>query len=237
MRFVAAVSCALVLSGCGGIISSIAGGFAEDLGSAVFNQPDPQIVADGAPAYLMLLDSLVEGNPESVVALAAASDLYAAYGSVFAREPERAKILTRRALDYAERAVCLEIDDACGWPAVTFEEFEAGLEEIDDDNAALAQTYGVASLAYIRAHSDDWAALARLPHIESLLLAVVEQTPEPQRGALFNYLGILNTLRPACPWRRTRDRSRLLRTGHRPDWRAGPRCQGRVRPWVRPTAV
>ena len=195
-RLFAGLTLLLSVSACGGLVSSIAGGFAEDLGSAVFNQPDPAIVEDGAPAYLMLLDSLIEGNPESAVALSAAADLYAAYGAVFAREPDRAKLLTARALDYAERAVCVEIDDGCEWPTATFDAFEASLDEIDDDNAALAETYGVASLAYIRAHSDDWAALARLPHIESLLLAVVEQTPEAERGALYNYLGILNTLRP-----------------------------------------
>ncbi|MEL7024513.1 MAG: TRAP transporter TatT component family protein [Pseudomonadota bacterium] len=195
-RGIVAMALVMSVAACGGLVSSIAGGFAEDLGSAVFNQPDPTIVEDGAPAYLMLLDSLIEGNPESAVALAAAADLYAAYGAVFAREPGRAKILTARALEYAERAVCIEIDDACQWPSATFDVFEASLEEIDDDNAALAETYGVASLAYIRAHSDDWAALARLPHIETLLLAVVEQTPEADRGALYNYLGILNTLRP-----------------------------------------
>lgn len=195
-RCAAAGLVATLVAGCGGIVSSIAGGFAEDLGSAVFNQPDPEIVADGAPAYLMLLDSLIEGNPESAVALGAASDLYAAYGAVFARDPDRAKILTNRALEYAERAVCIEIDEGCLWPEATFDEFEAALVEIDDDNAALAQTYAVASLAYIRAHSDDWAALARLPHVESLLLAVVEETPEAERGQLYNYLGILNTLRP-----------------------------------------
>lgn len=195
-RLVVWVALAMSVAACGGLVSSIAGGFAEDLGSAVFNQPDPMIVEDGAPAYLMLLDSLIEGNPESAVALAAAADLYAAYGAVFAREPARAQILTSRALEYAERAVCLEIDDGCQWPTATFDAFEVSLKEIDDDNASLAETYGVASLAYIRAHSDDWAALARLPHIESLLLAVVEQTAEAERGALYNYLGILNTLRP-----------------------------------------
>ncbi|MEL6366885.1 MAG: TRAP transporter TatT component family protein [Pseudomonadota bacterium] len=196
VKALAVIVIVMTASACGGLVSSIAGGFAEDLGSAVFNQPDPLIVEDGAPAYLLLLDSLIEGNPDSAVALAAAADLYAAYGAVFAREPERAKILTARSLEYAERAVCLEIDEGCAWPTATFDEFEAGLDEIDDDNAGLAETYGVASLAYIRAHSDDWAALARLPHIESLLLAVVDETPEADRGALYNYLGILNTLRP-----------------------------------------
>lgn len=189
------MACA-ALSGCAGLVSNAASGFADNLGKAVFNQPDPEIVADGAPAYLLLLDSLLEGNPDDPAILSAAADLYAAYGAVFARDPNRAKTLTGRALQYAERAACEAIDGGCDWPSVPFQAFEAGLTHVNEKNADIAQTYAVASLAYIRAYSDDWGALARLPHIEALLLKILPLRPTSEQGVLNSYLGILNTLRP-----------------------------------------
>ncbi|MEM8548068.1 MAG: TRAP transporter TatT component family protein [Pseudomonadota bacterium] len=144
----------------------------------------------------LLLDSLVEGDPKNEDTLATAADLYAAYASVFARDPARSKTLSARALDYAERAACIEMKYACSWPEARFEAFSATLEEIDnDEDATISRSYALASLAYIRAHSDDWAALARLPHIEALLLAVLAEQPDEDAGALYNYLGILNSLR------------------------------------------
>ncbi|MEO0576103.1 MAG: TRAP transporter TatT component family protein [Pseudomonadota bacterium] len=196
LRLLAILFASVALGGCAGLVSNAASGFADNLGKAVFNQPDPEIVADGAPAYLLLLDSLLEGNPDDPAILAAAADLYAAYGAVFARDPDRAKLLTGRALEYAERAVCEAIEDGCGWPSVPFQAFEDSLEQVNEKNADIAQTYAVSSLAYIRAHSDDWGALARLPHIEALLLKVLPLRPTSEQGALNSYLGILNTLRP-----------------------------------------
>ncbi|MEL6870563.1 MAG: TRAP transporter TatT component family protein [Pseudomonadota bacterium] len=196
LRVFAVTLASLAVGGCAGIVSNAASNFADDLGQAVFNQPDPEIVADGAPAYLLLLDSLLEGNPDDPTILAAAADLYAAYGAVFARDPQRAKTLTARALNYAERAACEAIESGCDWPSVPFQQFETAIDVVDKKNADVAQSYAVSSLAYIRAHSDDWGALARLPHIEALLLKILPLTPPPEQGILYSYLGILNTLRP-----------------------------------------
>lgn len=186
----------LLLGGCAGLVSSATSRFANNLNLAVLNQPDPGIVRDGAPAYLLLLDSLIEGNPDDAATLSSAANLYSAYGAVFADDPQRAKILTARALKYAERAICLVHESGCGWPTMTYDEFAADMAKLTGKNAEIAGSYGLASLVYIRAHADDWAALARLPHIETLLLALVPFEDEASLGALYNYLGILNTLRP-----------------------------------------
>lgn len=191
-----AVLLAVLVSGCSNLVSSAASKFADDLGQAVLNQPDPEIVRDGMPSYLLLIDSRLEANPDDAGLLAAAADLYAAYGAVFARDAQRASILTQRALNYAERAICIELERGCEWPNLPFDEFEQSLTEIDEDNARYASSYAVASLAYIRAHSDDWGSLARLPHIESLLLKILPFAPDADAGTLYSYLGILNTLRP-----------------------------------------
>ena len=53
-----------VLSGCASIISSAATNLSKNLSSAILNQDDPELVRAGAPSYLLLLDSFVEGSPD-----------------------------------------------------------------------------------------------------------------------------------------------------------------------------
>ncbi|MGY8796452.1 MAG: TRAP transporter TatT component family protein, partial [Woeseiales bacterium] len=57
-------------------------------------------------------------------------------------------------------------------------------------------SHGLASLAYIRAHSADYAAIAILPYSELLFERYLEINDGSDDGAIHTYLGILNTLIP-----------------------------------------
>ncbi len=183
-------------AGCAVLVSNAASDFADNLSAAVVNQNDPETVRDGAPAYMLLLDSLLEGSPDDPALLAAAASLYASYGAVFADDPQRAARLTERARSYADKALCLEYAQACAWNGATFEAFQASLAGLRRRHADTVFSYGVATLAYIRAHSDDWSALARLPHMEALLNRYLEIGGQENAGTVYTYLGILVTLRP-----------------------------------------
>ena len=183
-------------AGCASLVSNAASGFADNLSAAVVNQNDPETVRDGAPAYMLLLDSLLEGSPDDPALLAAAASLYASYGAVFADDRERAARLTERAQSYAEKALCIEYAPSCDWDGATYEAFEASLAGLKEKHGSVVFSYGVATLAYIRAHSDDWNALARLPHMEALLNRYLEIGSDDNAGTIYTYLGILVTLRP-----------------------------------------
>lgn len=74
-----------------------------------------------------------------------------------------------------------------------FEETLAGLGPRDAD--ALF-SYTLASLAYLRAHGDDWNSLAELPRIEALLEKLLVLDDGGDNAQLYTYLGIIATLRP-----------------------------------------
>ncbi|MEX0706617.1 MAG: TRAP transporter TatT component family protein, partial [Woeseia sp.] len=190
------VVAALLQSGCASLVSSAASGFADNLSLAVLNQTDPETVRDGAPAYLLLLDSLIEGNPDDPALLAAAADLYASYGAVFAEDAVRAARLTERARRYASKAICIEYAPSCTWNDMDYEAYERSLEGLAEKHADVVLSYAVASLSYIRAHSDDWTSLARLPHMEALLLRYLDVSDGTDDSDAYTYLGILTTLRP-----------------------------------------
>jgi len=183
-------------AGCAAIVSNAASNFADNLSAAVANQNDPQTVKDGAPSYMLLLDSMVEGSPDNPVMLAAAANLYASYGAVFADDPARAKRLTARAHDYSAHAMCISFKPACAWESQSFEDFEASLKLLKAKQADVMYAYGLSSLAYIRAHSDDFDAIARLPHAEALLTRYLELSDGESDASVYVYLGILATLRP-----------------------------------------
>jgi hypothetical protein len=191
-----AVAAMLAAGGCASLMSSAATGVAANLSAAVLNQTDPETVRDGAPAYMLLLDSFLEESPDDPELLSAAANLYASYGSVFADDPDRARRLTERARQYGSRAVCVSYADSCDWQDMSFDEFQSTLSGLEPRHADAVYNYSIASLAWIRAHSEDWNALAQLPQMNALLSRYLDIGGGEMRGSVYTYLGILATLRP-----------------------------------------
>lgn len=186
----------LPLGGCASLVSSAATGLADNLSVAILNQDDPATVRDGAPSYMLLLDSFIEGSPDDPALLAAGANLYASYGAVFADDEVRASKLTTRARSYGLRALCVSYEPSCDWHSLPYDAFVATLPGIPERDADLVYAYGVATLAYLRAHSADWDSLAFLPQVEALFNRYLEMTGEEAEGAVHTYMGILLTLRP-----------------------------------------
>ena len=55
----------VMLGGCASLVSSVTERLAEDLSSSILDNDDLDVVRDGAPAYLIMLDALLRSNPES----------------------------------------------------------------------------------------------------------------------------------------------------------------------------
>jgi len=195
-RSVLPVFASLLLAGCASMMSSAASGLADNLSKAILNQDDPETVRDGAPSYLLLLDSFLEGDPDNPNLLSAAAKLYASYGAVFAGDPERAARLTARARGYAQKAMCVSYAASCQWPGSSYDEFVATLDDVSEKQANYLYTYGFATLAFLRAHSDDWNSLAELPQVEALFNHYLEIAGNDVDGSVHTYIGVLLTLRP-----------------------------------------
>jgi len=177
-------------------MKSATGGLAANLNAAILNQDDPETVRDGAPAYLILLDSFVEGASDDSTTLAAAAELYAAYGVVFVDDPERSQRLTSRARSYGQRALCARNHKACDLDNMTFKEYEEVVAHLTKKDAPSLFSYGLSGLAYIKAHSSDWSAMANLPRIEAALQRVQQLNDQYHPEQVEHYLAVLVTIRP-----------------------------------------
>jgi len=187
---------AVQLSGCSIVVSKATDSFGTNLTSAMLNQDDPELVRDGMPSYIILMDSFVEGSPDNPAMLSAAANLYASYGAVFADDETRAMRLTSRARDYALRAMCESYAESCDWRELNYEDFVATLDGLTEQHAEIMYIYSFATLTYLRAHSADWNSLAELPQAEALIKRYLEISGESANASAHTYLGVILTLRP-----------------------------------------
>lgn len=186
----------ILLSGCGAIQGAAASRFADNLSAAILDQEDPDLVRDGLPAYLILMDTMVKSDPANPDYLGAASQLYAAYAIAFAADDQRTSVLTSRAREYGQRAICAAQRKACGLDALEFEGYAAVVDDIEGKAAPSLYSYCVGELAYIRGHSSDWEAVAALPKVQYALRHLLGVKDAPNMASVNMYLGILSTLRP-----------------------------------------
>ena len=196
--FVVLLGLVFLLGGCSAIISNVSADMANSLSDAILNQDDPELVREALPSYLLLLDSMVDSSPDSVATLSAASQLYAAYGAAMVDDPERAKILTRRARSYGSRALCAAERKACDLDGRDFDSYIEAINSVNEADVEALYSYSLSSLAYIRSNSDDFKALADLPKIEAALNHIMTLEPGDLASSTCMYLGVLNTLRPAA---------------------------------------
>ncbi|MGI9590093.1 MAG: TRAP transporter TatT component family protein, partial [Myxococcota bacterium] len=185
------------LVGCAALTRPITNRIVAGLSTAILDQNDRDIVRDGAPAYLLAIDGLIESAPDDTELLLTGARLYGAYASAFVEDATRRRKLTDRALGYARRALCQEQRKVCEATERPYDEFVAALGETRAGDLASLYGFGAAWAGWVQAHADDWAAVAEIPKIEALMERVVALDEGYEDGGAHLYLGVLLTQRPA----------------------------------------
>lgn len=188
---------------CVALVSALLGGCSlssvgAHLSDSLLDQQDPVLVRDGIPTYLLTLDAMISSDPEDIQLLMAGAKLYSFYGSSFVGEPERVRLLAKKARNYSEAALCLEDKMYCGLMTQPLESLDEVLREVGPDELPVLYVAAVSWLYSIKANSDDWSALADLTKVERLLERLLILDESYEHGSLHAYLGRLKTLRPAA---------------------------------------
>lgn len=187
----------LVLTSCSSIISSATNKMAKNLSTAIMNNDDLATVRAGAPAYLLMLDSFVEGDPEDSNMQIAAANLYSAYAGVFVKDDEqRAKRLTQKSLDFALNANCLADESRCGLKTMEFKKFETIIEKYEKEDIESLFILGSSWAGWIQSRRGDWNAAADLARVTKIMNHALKLDDRYQQGQIHLYLGVLNTLLP-----------------------------------------
>jgi hypothetical protein len=186
----------LILSGCGQLVANAKKDFAEDLSATMLEQNDPETVKQAVPAYLILVSSMIKGDPDNVELLISGSKLYGAYASVFVEERERKQRLSALSLDYAQHAFCVYKPEACNFRELSYYEFEQVLQQFNKEDAPVLFALGSAWAGWLQANSADWNAVAELPRIKAIIQRVLELDPLINNGDAYLYMAVMESFLP-----------------------------------------
>lgn len=191
-----AAAAALALAGCASLVSNATAGFGRNLSTGILEQDDPELVADGLPAYLLLLDGLIAGDPGSGELLLSGARLYGAYASGFVADEARRKALASKAHDYARRGTCALDAALCAALDADFETYTVAVAAIERDDLHHAYPLAAAWAGLIQADSGSLDRVAELPKVEALFERIVALDRTHDHGTALVYLGVMASLRP-----------------------------------------
>ena len=185
-----------LIAGCSVLVGSVTQSFAEDLAAAILDNEDLEMVRDGAPSYLILIDSLVARSPDDAFMLQQSAKLHSAYAAAFVEDEQRAKLLTAKAKRQSLASVCIALKDACGIDQRPFKDFEAWLAQQRERSVPQLYDLAVSWVGWIQANSDDFSAIADLSRVKALMHRTAELDPDYDNGGVYLYLGVFETLFP-----------------------------------------
>ncbi|SKA90376.1 TRAP transporter T-component [Paucidesulfovibrio gracilis DSM 16080] len=188
----------LTLSGCGALMRSATGPVMDNLALSIKKQQDLETVRQGIPSYLLFMDALVQGSPQDEDTLTSASTLLTAYAVAFTLDdqPDRARIMTAKAKDYAIRALAERSDEFARLWDKPAAEFGTVAADLDRDDVKYLHAAITAWGAYIKARPGSWADIADVPKLQALAERLLELDETHAHGAPHALMGVLYTLLP-----------------------------------------
>lgn len=185
-----------LLSSCAIFVSSAGDKIGTSLSNAILNNNDLEIVKDGAPAYLLLMDSLLNAEPDNAQLLLSASKLTSAYAGAFVTDTHRSQLMADKSFDFSQRALCLHKSKFCQLQTMQFKEFQKLVSGSSSKNLPYLYSLGSAWASWIQAHSDDWNAIAEIPRVQYIMEKVLMLDSSYDKGGPQLYLGTLATILP-----------------------------------------
>jgi tetratricopeptide (TPR) repeat protein len=160
----------------------------------VLGSEDVDTVVAGMPAFVILLDGVLEGRPDEPGPWLAAAQLNSVLAGVISGEPERFRLLSRKALRYATEGLSRQDDELVGLDDCTFAELDARLATADPDDAPALFALAAAWSAVVRSAGDDIEAFADLARVEAILERVIALDETVGGGAAHLYLGAFKAM-------------------------------------------
>jgi tetratricopeptide (TPR) repeat protein len=169
------LAAALFLLFCSGCASLIVNPMLEPLTLSMQKQTDLELLQDGAPSLLLLLDGLIANDPDNERLIMTATKAYGAYAMILNEngETERAAGMSVKAKDYGISLIT-RLPDLKNLNGMKLGEIKDALAKIQPDKVGnlFWGAYGWAT--WIRYQEGAPAAMADLPIVELIMLRVVE---------------------------------------------------------------
>lgn len=180
----------LLIAGCSPTADLI-----SKLSTNLNRQNDLELVCEGAPAFLLIIDSLIVGDPENSRLLLNGIQAYAAFDTASEEcgRPERSGPLSAKAHSYG---LALLREETGITPETGLPEFSKTLQETKRDEVGTLFWAGYGWALWIAAQDGAPAALADLPRVEEIMQRVVTLDDTYYRGGAHLFLGIYYGSKP-----------------------------------------
>ena len=169
----------------------------QEIARSSSKQSDIMIIREGAPAYLMLIDGLIEAYPKNQKLLVAGAQAYSAFAAVFSGEEDRdkARQLYFKGREYGLRALSKRKAFRELLPK-PLDQFKTSLKEFGTrDVPALfwtARCWG----SWISLSTDSVEAMADVPKVVALMERVLELDEGFYYGGPHLFMGVYHSSRP-----------------------------------------
>ncbi len=166
--------------------------------SSIISQRDPELIRQGMPTLMILLDAAVAQDPDNPELLLTASNMYATYAQAFMLsngEVERASIQYKKAKDYAlkllnQRSFFAKVANG------PFEDFENVMGQFQKCDVADLYAAGNAWLGWILTNTNSMEALSELPQALTLMKRVAELDDSYAYGGVHLVFGAYYAIQP-----------------------------------------
>lgn len=163
------------------------------LGTTMTNlsrQTDINLVCEGSPAFLLMLDSMVAASPEDQKLLLHATKAFGGYAAALdvCGKPERAATVSIKAKLYGMALLweCDPLKSGCTVSLPEVEQTLAGLDETDVERLFWA---GNGWATWVRYQAGSPQSLMQLPQLEQIMLRVLELDETFYHGGAHIFLG------------------------------------------------
>lgn len=168
----------------------------EEIGKASSKQTDLRIIREGMPAYLLLIDGMVEAVPDNEQLLISAAQTYSSYASLFVEDQDKeyGRLLFGKGKSYALRALERRgLKDPLRKP---FDEFKEELNRLGKKDIPYIFWSATCWANWISLNLDSMEAMAELPRVEWMMRKVLEIDEGFYFGGPHLFMGIWYASRP-----------------------------------------
>jgi hypothetical protein len=168
----------------------------EEVARSSSKQSDLRILREGMPAYLMLIDGMIEAWPDNEQLLISAAQSYSSFASLFVEDQDKeyANLLYGRGKQYALRSL-----ERRGFKEPLqrpFDDFKEGLKSLGKKDVPNIFWAATCWANWIRLNLDSMEALSELPRVEWMMKRVLEIDEGFYYGGPHLFMGIWFASRP-----------------------------------------
>ena len=159
-------------------------------------QSDLRILREGMPAYLMLIDGMIQAVPNNEQLLLAGAQSYSSFASLFVEDQDKeyANLLYERGKQYALRSLEMRgFKDPLRRP---FDDFKQGLNRLGKQEVPTLFWTATCWANWIRLNLDSIEAVSELPRVEAMMQRTLELDEGFYYGGPHLFMGIWFASRP-----------------------------------------